>query len=130
MLRSAGTLDPADPDALTTQLRRVFPEARVVEVACNDWNADPYARGARFAPKPGQWALPTAFLEPHGRVVFAGGNLSPTSLGYMDGAVVSGRAAVERIREVLGARPGACRARPWWRRPAGRTGYPAPRRSR
>ncbi|GAA4975934.1 flavin monoamine oxidase family protein [Yinghuangia aomiensis] len=97
------TLDPTDPDALTAQLRRVFPEARVVEVACHDWNADPYARGAWFAPKPGQWALLAAFLQPHGRVVFAGSDISPTSLGYMDGAVVSGRAAAERIREVLGA---------------------------
>ncbi|MGR7003308.1 FAD-dependent oxidoreductase [Yinghuangia aomiensis] len=72
-------------------------------MACHDWNADPYARGAWFAPKPGQWGLLAAFLEPHGRVVFAGSDISPTSLGYMDGAVVSGRAAAERIREVLGA---------------------------
>ncbi|MDI2126527.1 flavin monoamine oxidase family protein [Yinghuangia seranimata] len=97
------TLDPAAPDALTAQLRRAHPEARVVDVLCHDWNADPHARGTWFAPKPGQWPLLAAFQEPHGRVVFAGSDISPTSLGYMDGAVVSGRAAAERVRTLLGS---------------------------
>ncbi|MCF2530899.1 flavin monoamine oxidase family protein [Yinghuangia soli] len=98
-----GSFDPNDLDALTAQLRRAYPEARVLDVAYHDWNADPYAQGAWFAPKSGHWPLLAAFGEPYGRVVFAGSDISPTSLGYMDGAVVSGQAAAERTRAMLDA---------------------------
>ena len=97
----AETLDATAPETVAAGLVGLYPQVRVVETYGHDWNADPYARGAWFAPRPGQWPLLAAFQQPHGRMVFAGSDISPISHGYMDGAVASGHDAARTVVELL-----------------------------
>ncbi|MDV9188896.1 NAD(P)/FAD-dependent oxidoreductase [Streptomyces sp. SR27] len=97
----AETLDAADPQTVTAGLVYLYPQVRVVETYGHDWNADPYAKGAWAALRPGQWTLLATFQRPHGRMVFAGSDISPVSHGFMDGAVVSGHQAARTVVELL-----------------------------
>ncbi|XVU29717.1 flavin monoamine oxidase family protein [Actinoplanes sp. CA-054009] len=67
--------------------------AETGEVFGHDWTADPFARGTWLASRPGQWSRSKAFWRPYADVVFAGGDLAQEWAGWMEGAVLSAKAA-------------------------------------
>jgi monoamine oxidase len=74
-------------------------------LACDghDWNGDRFSRGTWFAARPGQFQLlQQGAGDPEGRLVFAGGDLSPSTAGTLDGAVAAGGAAARALLEVVG----------------------------
>jgi monoamine oxidase len=92
-------------DALIGCLVRWFgPEAAApLEHVEQDWSAEPWSRGCygAFLP-PGTWTgLGDALRAPIGPIHWAGSEVSPVSMGYMDGAVASGRAAAAAVAGAL-----------------------------
>jgi monoamine oxidase len=57
--------------------------------------------GTWFSPAPGQ--VSPALGEAEGRLLFAGGDLSPDQAGTIEGAIVTGRAAAARALTLLSA---------------------------
>jgi monoamine oxidase len=97
------SFDPADPAQVERAIRYFLPEAAVLACDGHDWNRDRFSRGTWFAARPGQAAL----LEhgagaPEGRLIFASGDLSPSTPGTLDGAVATGGAAAQAVSVVLG----------------------------
>jgi monoamine oxidase len=80
-----------------------------------DWSTEPYSRGCYAGVLgPGAWtAYGRALREPVGRIHWAGTETATTWMGYMDGAVQSGkRAAAEVMRSEGSALSMAAGARP------------------
>lgn len=70
-----------------------------VEYREQTWAAEPYSGGcyAMYLP-PGVWtSYGAALREPVGRLHWAGSDIAVQSAGYMDGAVISGRAAAAAV---------------------------------
>ncbi len=99
------TFDPADTALVLEAIREFAPDAQVVASGGHDWNADPFARGAWFAPPAGATADGTlAELErPCGRLAFATSDVSPDGAGWIEGAITSGHAAARSVEAVLGS---------------------------
>ncbi|MBB2947770.1 monoamine oxidase [Actinoplanes lutulentus] len=66
-----------------------------------DWVADPYALGTWMAFAPGQLPLLRGLEEHVGPVLFSGGDIAAGWLGWMDGAVTSGRYSAEKVGRLL-----------------------------
>jgi hypothetical protein len=95
--------DPTDREQVERALRRFLPEVAVLACDGHDWNGDRFSRGTWFAARPGQSALIEQCVgAPEGRLAFAGGDLSPSTAGTLDGAVATGAAAARAITDVLG----------------------------
>ena len=61
------------------------------------WQRDKYTQGAYAFYRPGQWfTLRPILSRPHGKVFFAGEHLADWQ-GFMEGAVVTGRAAAAEL---------------------------------
>lgn len=84
-----------------------LPDAVVVGQAGHDWARDDVARGINHFRRPGEGLTFAAVVgRPHGRVVFAGGDVTPGIWnGWIEGAVDSGRLAAERATAVLRTDP-------------------------
>ena len=81
-------------------LAMIFPDARpnAVAIHAQPWQSDEYTQGAYALFRPGQWFGIRAILrEPHMRVYFAGEHLADEQ-GFMEGAVVTGQDAAEKVR--------------------------------
>jgi monoamine oxidase len=79
-----------------------------------DWSAEPYSRGCYAGVLgPGAWTGYGRLLrEPVGRIHWAGTETATRWMGYMDGAIQSGRrAAAEALRAEGSAIPAAAGAR-------------------
>ncbi|MER7394134.1 NAD(P)/FAD-dependent oxidoreductase [Streptomyces sp. NPDC000151] len=97
-------LDVSDPAAVRAAVRELVPEATVVDHRAMEWNKDRYARGGWGLRRPGQLLrqLP-AIQEPHGRIVFAGGDIAGGWHGaFVEGALESGFRAAEQAAALLG----------------------------
>lgn len=82
--------------------RGLLPGLEVLATDGHDWNRDPYAMGTWFSPAPGQ--LDLGLDDPFGRLVFAGGDVSPGAFGTIEGAIATGRAAAALLRpQAVGA---------------------------
>ena len=69
----------------------------------HDWIADPFSKGTWLAVPPG-WLSTGLFHqleEPEGRLAFAGSDISLEGGGWIEGAVMSGGAAAERVAALL-----------------------------
>lgn len=88
--------DVGDPEAA---LAAYAPGARVLAVDSHDWVGDPWSRGTWLTGRPGWTASRVfeGFLQPHGRLVFAGSDVAEEHPGWIAGAIASGRAAVRRL---------------------------------
>lgn len=83
--------DVTDRSKVEAAVKRVVPEAVLVDYTATDWDKDEFALGVGAFRQPFQ--LTTLFeriQKPHGRVKFAGADIADGWSGYMDGAVESG----------------------------------------
>lgn len=95
-------VDGNDPRAVEHELRRWFPEARVIDSIGHQWLADPWTRNASPFPRPGDaMACDSVLSKPDGRVFFAGSDTSLTRPGFVDGAIETGFRACSQVSQVL-----------------------------
>lgn len=98
------SIDPFDRQAVETELQRFVPEARVVAVDAHDWTKDPLFQGAWMSPRIGQITKAHSSLgQPHGRLFFAGSDVSLEWPGYIEGALETGARAAREAAALLGA---------------------------
>jgi monoamine oxidase len=100
----AAAPEPERRDAVLRTLQRLFGRraAHPVQYVEKDWSAEPYSRGCYAGVLgPGAWtAYGRALREPIGRIHWAGTETATRWMGYLDGAIQSGRRAAV---EVMGA---------------------------
>jgi monoamine oxidase len=105
----AAAIDPGDRDSVQRAIRYFVPDARVTAVDSYDWTADSWSRGTWGIWPPG-WATDgtiTAFNRLHGRLAFAGSDISLEWAGWIAGAIHSGHAVAARVSELLGGKSAA-----------------------
>ncbi len=86
--------------ALAAMVRHFGPEAaHPIDYLELDWSFQPYTQGGYSCHfKPGAWhRFEDVLWRPTGRIHWAGSELSPIWYGFMEGAVRSGKTAVEQI---------------------------------
>lgn len=89
--------------ALEAAVRRVLPEASVVEMRVQDWATDRYSLGGWTMRKPGQLLRQLPYVQqPHGRVAFATADIANGWNAAIEGAVESGFRAAEQVVGLLG----------------------------
>ncbi|WP_312932314.1 flavin monoamine oxidase family protein [Stutzerimonas nitrititolerans] len=98
----AETIDVNDRDAVTREIRKLFPGVEVLGIAAYDWTADPFSLGAWAAYGVGQLSRLTDLQQPEGRILFAGAETSNGWHANIDGAVESGLRAGREAKEILG----------------------------
>jgi monoamine oxidase len=95
-------LDGTDPAAVQEALRAWLPDVEVLEVACHDWVADPFAGETWPMQRAGQLTQSLAELQrPEGRVVLAGSDYADGWAGFIDGAIESGMRAGRAVHALL-----------------------------
>lgn len=96
------SVDPSDLEAIERGLQVFVPEARVLAVDTHVWNDDPCFRGGWLSPRPGQISKAHSHLGlPHGRVFFAGSDVSTEWPAYIEGAIESGARAAAEVEQAL-----------------------------
>lgn len=85
------------PAAVEHALGGLIPGIRVLGVDAHDWNTDPLSRGTWMAARPGQEKMLVALRDHPGPIYFAGGDLSPSHPGTIEGAIASGASAAEHV---------------------------------
>lgn len=93
-----------DPSADLTDFRQVEravrqlePKAELVDYRVQDWGRDEFSGGGWARRRPGQLTtLHQRLQEPHGRIVFATGDIAAGWIGCVDGAVESGLRAARQ----------------------------------
>jgi monoamine oxidase len=97
-----GSFEPRSRNDVAEALHRFFPEARLVAWDWHDWIADPWARGTWVAaPADAPWIADSREWLPHGRVWFAGSDISHESPGWFEAAIASGEAAARAAAELV-----------------------------
>lgn len=92
------SFDPTDSDAIEAAVHHYLPEAVVVGTDYHDWCADPHVRAPWVSPRIGQVTRAHKSLgEPHGRVHFAGSDVSLLFPGYIEGALET----ADRVRSEI-----------------------------
>lgn len=90
--------DIADLNAINASLREYLPQAEVIKADAHDWRRDAFAQGTWAVFPPGYITqFEQVMRRPHGRVYFAGADLSETRPGYIDGAIESGIATARSV---------------------------------
>ncbi|MFD9408946.1 flavin monoamine oxidase family protein [Streptomyces sp. NPDC059989] len=99
---AGSSLDVKNQAAVQDAIRAYVPGATVVSYKVQEWGRDPYARGGWGLRRPGQLLkqLP-AIQQPHGRIVFAGGDIASGWNGaFIEGAVETGFRAAEQAAAI------------------------------
>ncbi|TWP32468.1 flavin monoamine oxidase family protein [Leekyejoonella antrihumi] len=82
------SVDPSDDAAIEAGVHHYLPDAVVVGTDCHDWTEDPYVRAPWVSPRVGQFTRAHKSLgEQHGRIHFAGSDVSLLFPGYIEGAL-------------------------------------------
>lgn len=82
------SFDPSDDAAIEAAVHHYLPEAVVVGTDYHDWTDDPYVCAPWVSPRIGQFTRAHKALgEPHGRIHFAGSDVSLLFPGYIEGAL-------------------------------------------
>jgi monoamine oxidase len=98
----AGAIDVTDLVAVQEQLRRLVPDAEVVDVASHDWVADPLSAETWPMQRPGGLTGSLAELQrPEGPLVLAGSDYANGWAGFIDGAIESGMRAARTVAAML-----------------------------
>jgi len=99
----AADIDPGNREAVERAVLAHVPGAEVVACAGHDWSADPWARGAWTAYRPGQITRHgRALRSREGRLVFAGSDVAVRSPGNIEGGLESGFRAAAEVGALLG----------------------------
>jgi monoamine oxidase len=94
------SFDAGDPAAVEKAVRRLVPDAELIEHRAHDWGRDPWSLGGWGNRRPGQLTTAhRALRSPLGRVVLASGELADGWAGCIDGAVESGLRAARLVAE-------------------------------
>jgi monoamine oxidase len=106
--RELGAVSPAERrEAVLRGFQRIFGRraAHPVHYVDKDWSAEPYSRGCYAGVLgPGAWtAYGQALRERIGRIHWAGSETATRWMGYMDGAIQSGRRAAAEVARAEGA---------------------------
>jgi monoamine oxidase len=103
----AGVPETERRDAVLRGFQRLFGRraAHPVLYVDNDWSAEPYSRGCYAGVLgPGAWTAYGRLLrEPVGRIHWAGTETATRWMGYMDGAIQSGKRAAAEVQLSEGA---------------------------
>lgn len=105
LLLAWGTGEMPSLDEARDAIHDFLPGATVTAVAGHDWARDEFAQGINHFHRPGE-ALRFASIvgKPHGRVLFAGGDVSRGIWGgWIEGALDSGRVAAQDAAALLRA---------------------------
>lgn len=105
LLLAWGTGEMPSLDEARDAIHDFLPGATVTAVAGHDWARDEFAQGINHFHRPGE-ALRFASIvgKPHGRVLFAGGDVTRGIWGgWIEGALDSGRVAAEDAAALLRA---------------------------
>lgn len=96
-------LDVSDHDAVVRAVHQHVPHAHVVASFGHDWSADPFARGSWMVNPVGQLSRHGSQLSaPEGRLLFAGSDIATRWIGWIDGAVETGRVAADKADALCG----------------------------
>ena len=100
----AKAIDPADKVAVQAALRAYVPDIEVIDTAGHDWADDEFTQGTWMMMRPGQMSTVIADIQkPHGRIHFAGSDIAPLFMGWIEGALESGALTAHRVVESLQA---------------------------
>lgn len=92
------SLDPMDDAAIEQGIHHYLPEAVVVGTDCHDWTEDPYVQAPWVSPRIGQATRAHKSLgEAHGRIHFAGSDVSLYFPGYIEGALETADRVVAEV---------------------------------
>lgn len=93
------SLDPGDQVAIEAAVHHYLPDAVVVGTDYHDWTTDPYVCAPWVSPRIGQATRAHKVLgETHGRVHFAGSDVSLLFPGYIEGALETADRVVEEVQ--------------------------------
>jgi monoamine oxidase len=99
----ASLIDLEDHAAVQEQVRRLLPDAEVVDVASHGWVEDPLSGETWPMQRAGQLTRSLAELQrPEGRLLLAGSDYASGWAGFIDGAIESGMSAARGVRAMLG----------------------------
>jgi monoamine oxidase len=97
-------IDISDHEAVVRAVHQHVPSANVVASFAHDWNTDPFARGAWAATPVGQLSHhATGVRSPEGRLTFAGSDIAMRWMGWIDGAIETGRLAAAEADAIAAA---------------------------
>lgn len=100
----ATAIDPEDKSAVQDALRVFVPDLEVVDTDGHDWALDEFSQGTWMMMRPGQLSSAVADIQkPHGRVHFAGSDIAPSFVGWIEGALESGALTARAVARALGA---------------------------
>lgn len=95
------SFDPNNRARVDDAFAALVPGLRVLACDSHDWLADPFSRGTYAAHAPGQLSRFHSSLQaPSGRLAFAGGDIAPTMVGTLDGAIESGARAARQAVQI------------------------------
>lgn len=92
-------------DDFRREVEQRFPGLSLGALKWHDWNDDVHALGPWHCARPGQHEALLRLAESRPPIVFAGGDLSGEWVGWMDGAITSGRDAATKLHQFLRAVP-------------------------
>lgn len=79
-------------------LRKFIPGIEVVDIAYHSWVTDEFAKGGWMMNRPGFFTTGAVELrKPHGNIYFAGGDISESEAGSIEGALSSGAQAARTV---------------------------------
>ncbi|WP_250890042.1 flavin monoamine oxidase family protein [Sphingobium nicotianae] len=95
-------VDLTDHASVQNAIRRHVPEAELIRYVAHDWVADEWINGSPRVHPPGTGQSFAGIMEKHhGRVSFAGSDLSRHFNAWIEGALWTGRVAAERAEQIL-----------------------------
>ena len=92
------TAEPANPQWVESEIRKLFPNAEIIGYDWHDWVKDPFALGTWVAvPEGNRAAFRSENWMPEGRIVFATSDFARENAGWFEGAVIAGEDAATYI---------------------------------
>lgn len=93
------SVDPRDDEAIEAAVHHYLPDAVVVGTDFHDWTEDPFVRAPWVSPRIGQFTRAHKALgQQHGRIHFAGSDVSLLFPGYIEGALETADRAVMEVQ--------------------------------
>ncbi|KAJ5547725.1 hypothetical protein N7513_004959 [Penicillium frequentans] len=91
-----------DSQGVQDVLRMFIPGIEVIDIAYHSWATDEFAKGGWMMNRPGFFTTGAVDLrKPHGNIQFAGGDISDSEPGSIEGAMSSGAQAASNVSSKL-----------------------------